>query len=224
MIELIDLTMPIREGMRTYPSPNHPRVEISKMATLDKEGRATRRVVLGTHTGTHVDAASHFIEGGGSVDRLELDVLAGPAYMIDLSAMPPGGEIRKGHLAELERLPKVSRLILRTDWSRMLRDDSYYIDHPYLSMGACEHIVSRGIRFLGMDIPTPEKPGEHCTPESDSPNHKYLLGNGVTLVEGLTNLDKIPSSLFNIIALPLPIVEGDGAPARVIALCGNSLW
>ncbi|MDP6560837.1 MAG: cyclase family protein, partial [Candidatus Binatia bacterium] len=77
--EIIDLTFPIHEGMQTFPVHWHPVVEITQLGRLDVEARETRKMVLGTHTGTHMDAPRHFIEGGKTIDEVTLDILVGPA-------------------------------------------------------------------------------------------------------------------------------------------------
>lgn len=216
-MNIIDLTFPIDEGMLTYPSPNHPRIEISILGRIPMEGRSTRKIVLGSHTGTHVDAPSHFIAGELSVDKLNLEILVGPAHMIDLSFLRPKEIITKEHLCVLEQKLSVERLILKTGWSQMWNSKRYFYEYPYLAPEACEYITKKGIRLLGMDVPSPENPDATPSSDEDSPNHKYFFKHGVILVEYLANLDKITVNDFNIVALPLSIAGSDGAPARVIA-------
>lgn len=82
---IIDLTYDLEEGMPTYPAPWHPVVEITKLGRIGLEGRETRKLVLGTHTGTHVDAPTHFLQNNRSVDRIPLDKLVGSVSIVDLS-------------------------------------------------------------------------------------------------------------------------------------------
>src|SRR5689334_1081246 len=94
----IDLTFPIHEGMTTFPVHWHPIVEITQLERHGIENRETRKLVLGTHTGTHCDAPLHFVPGGQSVDSFALDTLIGPAFVADLSASRPSQELDVGDL------------------------------------------------------------------------------------------------------------------------------
>jgi arylformamidase len=216
-MNIVDLTLPIHEGMLTFPSKNHPSVEISVLGRIEETGRATRKISLGTHTGTHVDAPAHFLKNGLSIDRLDLSALIGKAHMIDLSALPPKTAIQKSHLTEAGSLEGVERLVIRTGWSAQWNTGRYYSDYPYLSQAACEFIVSHHVKLLALDVPSPDNPMDCHGSNNDSPNHKFLFGNGVVLAEYLANLDKISVADFFIAALPLPVRDGDAAPARIIA-------
>ena len=93
----VDLTHPIRQGMVSFPSPNHPAPEVTVLARHEDQGRMTRRLVLGTHTGTHLDAPLHFIPGGDPVESIALERLVGPAQVADLSYLwaAVGGHARR---------------------------------------------------------------------------------------------------------------------------------
>ena len=87
---IIDLTYPIHEGMTTFPAHWHPVVEITVLGRHGIENRETRKLILGTHTGTHCDAPRHFVPGGKTVDLLPLDIFIGPAFVMDFSDSRPG--------------------------------------------------------------------------------------------------------------------------------------
>jgi len=216
-MNIVDLTFPIHEGMLTYPSKNHPKVEISILGNIKEAGRTTRKIILGTHTGTHVDAPAHFLENSLNIDQVDLQILVGKAHMIDVSSVPPRTAIQINHLTEIDNYQGLKRLVIRTGWSSKWNTDIYYSDYPYLSHETCEYLISRKIKLLALDVPSPDNPLDHYGSGNDSPNHKLLFRNGVVLVEYLANLDRIDVSDFFIAALPLPICDGDAAPARVIA-------
>lgn len=215
LMKFIDLTLPIKEGMLTFPSPNHPKVEISIMGKIKTAGRETRKIIMGTHTGTHIDAPLHFLKNGLTIDKLDLNILTGPAHMIDLNGIM--GPIKVSHLRKLDDYPGIVRLIIRTGWSKKWNTEVYYTGYPYLSEKACRYIIRKKIKLLGFDTPSPDNPLDNFYSLKDSPNHKYFLKNKVILVEYLTNLDKIGNSDFFLIALPLRIAKADASPARVIA-------
>ena len=217
-MRIVDLTLTIHEGMQTFPTHWHPFVEITQLGRHGIEDRETRKLVLGTHTGTHVDAPRHFIPGGMTIDEIPPDVFVGPATVVDFSMVAPQTEIGTATLAAAVGNESCERLILRYDWSDQLGTMRYYSDHPYLSEDAATWLVSRGCRLLAMDTPMPDNPkhGRGCP--KDSPNHKILLGNNVILVEYLANTRSIAKRSVEILVAPLKIERGDGAPARVYAV------
>jgi arylformamidase len=218
---IVDLSYLIHEGMTTYPSPNHPRVEITQLGRHGIENRETRRVVLGTHTGTHCDAQRHFIAHGSTIEYVPLELLIGPARLLDLTDVGEKQSVDAPLLNKRLGTPVGERLVLRYDWSSRWGSISYYRDHPFLTVEAAEWLVANGVHLLGMDTPTPDSPRDDAASNNDSPVHKILLSNGVTLVEYLCNLEQIQRDRFELIALPLKIKNGDGAPARCVALLGE---
>ena len=215
----VDLSHSLHEEMTTFPSPNHPRLELTELARHETEGRATRRLVIGTHTGTHVDAPLHFLPDTRSVERLDLEALVGPAAVADLSGTDPLTEVGVERLAAaLGGEPKHPRVILRFDWSRRFGDvDEFYGRSPYLSTEAVTWLVARGVRLLGMDTPSPDDPRNGFGSGNDSPNHKILLEAEVVLLEYLNNLDRLDADQVFLVALPLNLAGADGCPARAIA-------
>lgn len=215
---IVDLTYPIHEGMTTFPCHWHPVVEVTLLGRHGIENRETRKLVLGTHTGTHCDAPRHFVPGGQTVDTLSLETLIGPACVVDFSKSQPSQEMG---VADFERdlgegCPE--RVVIRFDWSDHWGKAEYYTDHPFISQAAAEWLVDRGVRLLGMDTPMPDNPANARGSTLDSPNHKTLLGNGVILVEYLCNLKELHQREVQLIVLPLRIVDGDGSPARCVAI------
>jgi len=215
---IVDLTLPIHEGMQTFPVHWHPHVEITQLGYLERENRETRRLVLGTHTGTHMDAPRHFVEGGASVDEIALDQLIGPATVCDLSAISPRRPVHIDDLTVRIGDDRPARVILRYDWSDHFGKAEYYTDHPYLSEAAAAWLLDRGCRLVAMDTPMPDDPRNGRGSERDSPIHKLLLGNGVVLVEYLTNLRALMRLDVLLIVAPLRIRGGDGSPVRCIAI------
>jgi arylformamidase len=219
--QIVDLSFPIHEGMQTFPVHWHPMVEISQLGRLAIEGRESRKLVLGTHTGTHVDAPRHFVAGAPTIDQIPLELFVGPATVVDFSAAK---DLQEMQIGDLERqLPdrKVERLIIRYDWSDNWNTNRYYTDHAYLSEDAAAWLVKRGVRLLGMDTPQADSPKNGRGSGHDSPVHKILLGAGVIKLEYLTNLRALTSREIELIALPLNIRDGDGSPVRCVAVVGD---
>lgn len=215
---LVDLAYPIHEGMTTFPVHWHPLPEVTLLGRHGIEGRETRRIVLGTHTGTHIDAPSHFVPGADGVDSIPLDVLVGPCTLLDFTDLPERTGIGARLLEERIGDGPAERIVLRFDWSHRWGSLAFYENHPYLTPDAAEWLISSGCRLLGMDSSMPDDSRNGKGSERDSPIHKILLGARIVLLEYLCNLDKIRATKFTLITAPLNILGADGAPARCIAV------
>jgi arylformamidase len=217
-MKIIDLSLPIEEGMMTFPTHWHPVVEITILGRHGIEGRETRKLVLGTHIGTHADAPRHFIPNGGTIDEVPLDVLIGPATIADFTGCPSLYEIDIPELKQKlgDKIPV--RLILRTGWSQYFGNLKFYNEYPFLSENAAQWLMEKGVRLIAMDTPSPDNPAHSRGTPKDSPNHKVLLGAGVVLVEYLTNLKSITAPEVELIVMPLKLKGCDGSPARCVAI------
>jgi arylformamidase len=218
MKRIVDLSMSIHEGMQTFPTHWHPMVEITQLGRHGIENRETRKIVLGTHTGTHIDAPRHFVPGGRTVDQIALEQINGPATLIDMTHVPAGGSVDTPDLAAAVGNRPVERLLIRFDGCKRLGTMQYYTDHQWLTQDACRWLVKSGCRLLGLDTPMPDNPSSGPRSEEDSPNHKILLGAEVILLEYLINLRAIEANEFDLVVAPLKIRDGDGAPVRCFAI------
>ena len=81
--KIIDITVPISPSTRVFPGDPEPSIE--SVCTLEEDGCAVSKLSFGSHTGTHVDAPSHVLEGGKPVDNVELEGLMGRAVILDFS-------------------------------------------------------------------------------------------------------------------------------------------
>jgi len=198
---LIDLTMPISEGMPSNPDHFPPR--ITRYAELDSRGWIASELVLDSHLGTHIDAPSHFLANGISLDRIPLEQLVGPVQVMRLP-------VASGEAISASQIPPIvrDRVLLATGWeSQATQPDTYFRTFPYLSLEAARLLVESGVRLVGIDGPSVDYDGSV---------HVLLLEAGVVIVENLVNLGQLPDLCWAAI-LPLPIVNGDGSPARAIA-------
>lgn len=218
---IIDLTFPLHEGMTTFPVHWHLPVEVTVLGRHGLENRETRKLTLGTHTGTHCDAPRHFIPDGTTVDNISLDVLVGSARVLDFTDIPEKSAVTESDIEKRLGSERPERVIHRFGWSKHWGTRKYYPDHPFLTKGAARLLVDRGVKLVAMDTPMPDNPSDHAYADEDSPIHKILLGSGVVLVEYLTNLSEITQDHVELVALPLKIVDGDGSPVRCIAIEGE---
>lgn len=163
------------------------------------------RYSLGSHTGTHVDPPSHFIESGLTVDKLPLELLMGRARVVEISHPV----IDEGALAEFDFTADV-RLLFKTRNSYLWNQRKFTEDYVYITPAAARVLVDNGIKVVGIDYLSVEKFGaEECE------THVTLLGANTVIIEGL-DLREVEPGDYDMICLPLKIRDGDGAPARVI--------
>ena|ERR1043165_6628911 len=204
---IYDVTVPIRAGMPIYEGD--PSLNIEPWSALAKGDSANVSYLhLGAHTGTHVDAPAHFIEGASKIASLPLDVLIGPARVI---SVPDDATEIDPEFLRICDLKDVSRILFHTRNSGFW-NEGFRKDFTHVLPEAAELLVERGIKLVGNDYLSVEKfhSGHHRT-------HLTLLRNGVVIVEGL-NLTGVPAGDYELICLPLKIADGagDGAPARVV--------
>jgi arylformamidase len=216
--EIIDLTYDLHEGMLTFTAPWHPVVTITQIGRIFLEGRETREVRLGTHTGTHVDAPLHVVSKGTCIEKIPLERLVGRVTILDFSVVGTRGEVS---VNQLKRVALGKKLLFRFGWGVHWGTSQFYRDWPYFSKSAASYLIDEGVEMIGLDTPSPDNSGivlsgKVLGSEADSPIHKMFLRANVVLVEYIANLDKVPDPEgWNIAALPLRIRGGDGSPARV---------
>ena len=204
---IYDITVPIRSGMPVYEGD--PGIEIKAWTALAKGDSSNVSFLhFGAHTGTHVDAPAHFIQGARKIDALSLETLIGPARVIRVPDEVM--EIDPDFLAKCD-LAKVERVLFHTRNSNFW-SEGFRRDFTHLSPEAAEKLVGLGVKLVGTDYLSIEKfhSGHHRT-------HLALLSNNVVIVEGL-NLSEVPAGDYELICLPLKIAEGagDGSPARAV--------
>jgi arylformamidase len=211
---VIDLSQPYFPGMphgSTIPAPS-----FREARTLEEHGLRCLELTLPIHLGTHLDAPSHFLADGGTIDQVGLDTLVGPAVCVAVEK-GPDEPIEIGDLEpQCAKAETGDALLIRTGWSDKFTDPGYY-RHPYLAAQTARWVVERGFRILGVDTVTPELPGHLRTPSYPYPVHNTLLGNGVLILENLV-LSEVAGTRFTLFVGALKIIGGDGAWARVLAL------
>jgi arylformamidase len=200
--------------MLVYPGDPSPSFE--NYATLQKDGVNLTRLIMGSHTGTHLDAPRHFIRDGIGIDKIPPDKLIGEAYVADLSKKPIGSGITSRDLRQEleEKIVRDDIVAVYTGCSEHWGDASVSRDYTYLSADAADYLVSKNIRAVGIDYLSVEK---FKAPEPVA--HKTLLGNGIFIIESLSNaLKQFVGRRILMICMPIKLQDGDGAPSRVVAV------
>ena len=204
MTRFIDVSVPLKIGMPAFPG--NPEFELNAVKRIADGGSSNvSRLVLGTHTGTHVDAPWHFFDHGITVDALALDLLIGRTRVIEI---PKRGGITRDDLAAAG-LREDLRVLLKTPNSALWNGESFRQDFTYLDESAASYLVDQGVKVVGIDYLSVEqfkKPG--------APAHRALLSRNAVIIEG-QNLSDAAPGMYEMYCLPLPVTGGDGAPARV---------
>lgn len=211
-MRVLDLSHPIHAGMPVYPGT--PRPGVAPANTIAEHGFAERLLTLSSHTGTHMDAPAHLLEGGRALDSYPPARFVGPGCVVDLAGFGLATSLL--HDQE-ERLRGCAFALLRTGWSRFWGSPEYFRGFPALTIEAASWLASLGLSAVGVDAISVD-PVE----STDLPVHRVLLGAGVLLIENLTNLEHLPPSGFTVCSLPLPLADADGAPCRAIAVLDDT--
>lgn len=190
-------------------------------------------LTLGTHTGTHIDAPSHFFSDGVTVDKLDLgQVTAAPAVVVDCRGKGERERITwedlepyvKGTKDEGRQRPlgKGVAVLFLTGWSRHW-NTPLYSTHPYLCPDAARRLMALGVRVVGVDAMSPDL----VLPDTGDAleTHKAILGAGGVIVENLKGLEGVFDELevvemkkdLRVSVLPLSLTECDGSPVRAVA-------
>ncbi len=205
---IYDVTVPLSNELPTYPGD--PGIQIGDWRSIANGDSANVSVVnFGAHTGTHVDAPAHFIDGAPKIESLPLDALIGECVVV---------EVPEDHLVVEEAFvkehvpPGTKRVLFKTRNSAFWKTTEFHKDFTYLDMPAANWLCDQGAKLVGIDYLSIEKfksPGH--------PTHLALLSKGVVIVEGL-NLADVPPGKYELICLPLRLRSrmGDGAPARAV--------
>jgi arylformamidase len=208
-----DLTHLITRDMPVYPGDPSP--EFRPIATIENQKVNVTRIIVGSHTGTHVDAQKHFIANGNSIDKEPLDKFMGEAVTLDISNVHIGNGITGSDLENFSKAVKNKDiLLLYTGTSdKWTKDDTIRTNFTYLEPSAADWIVNHDIKCVGIDTLSVEKYGF-----KEGLTHKKLLSSGIGIIENLnSNLKKISRTRSFLICMPLPLEGVDGAPTRAIA-------
>ena len=210
MKRYIDLTHRIEENMPVFPGDPQP--EIKEVMTLGKDICTVQSICLGNHMGTHLDAPSHFIEGGMTVDQIPLETLIGNATILDFADKGKNDLIGKEALQQHRHsLGPGARILMKTGWDKKFLSAAYYENFPCLTLDAAEYLASKNIALLGMDTPSPSP-----LDDPDQAIHKTLLGAGIVILESVKSLTLVEQDECQLIVLPLPFRGFSGSPCRVV--------
>ena len=207
LMDIVDLSLTVSPGMRG--------VSMTIANTLKDDGWNAANWTLYSHSGTHADAPIHFEASNQTIDQMPLLNFMGKAKVIKIDHTQPKQWLVPADLGEHAELVSAGDcLLLHTGWSLHLDDTETYRDGlPRISDELAHWLVEKGVKLIGVEAPSV---ADVNNLEEVDRIHKILLGAGITIVEGLCNLDLLKPEVF-FMALPLKLESGDGCPVRAIA-------
>jgi arylformamidase len=203
----IDVSVPL--GTETPIFEGDPTFDLERALSI--AGGAVcnvSRVSMGVHTGTHLDAPVHFIDGARASESIPLEAGIGPGWVVDATALE-GPQITADDLAGLDIPADVTRLLFKTRNSALWAKPGFSSDFIGLHAGAADALVARGVRLVGVDYLSVAPFGEGAG------THRPLLAAGVAILEGI-DLRAVEPGPIELLCLPIRLVGSDGVPARVL--------
>jgi arylformamidase len=192
-----DVTRGLTNDMLVYPGDIYP-----EFHQKDAGNYLISTLHLSSHTGTHIDAPTHYLKAGDTIDTIPLANLLGTCRVIDIPNIE--GIIHRDPLVGM--MGNEKRILLKTSFSGK---NTFSGNYPSLSLDAARYIVSCGVKCIGIDSPSIE------SFQCDGSVHRHLLINNCIIIE-LLDLSGVTAGVYEMVALPLRLTGLDGAPARVI--------
>ena len=212
-MNVIDLTLTVSDKIPTFPGSPQP--SFIPWENVKEDGYNLELLFLSTHTGTHMDAPYHFREKGAKIHEISLKKLVSEAVLIK-SKKKDGESITKIDIQKFEKkhgkIASFSSVIFYTGWQRNLQKKYYFTKNPGLSVSAAKYLASKKISLVGIDSPSID-----LGKDSKFSVHQIFAKKGMLIVENLANLEKIKSSKFHLVVLPLKLKNATGSPVRAIA-------
>lgn len=213
-MKIIDLTHLITPRMPVFPGTEPPEIGIS--CTVEEHGFLEKKISMYSHTGTHIDAPAHMIDGGVTLDRFPIETFFGRACVYRHQVAEKSISINR--LEQLsEQLRSSDFLLIATGWDRFWGEQTYFDDFPVLEEETARWLVQFGLKGVGVDVVSADRMDSR-----DFPVHITLLGNNMVIVENLKNINTITGNSCQFSCLPLKLQDADGAPVRAMAVVDYS--
>ena len=212
--EFVDMTRMLEDGMPYWPT--QPKYEAETIESLEKgDSSYFRKIVMCEHTGTHIDAGCHFVQGKESIDEVPVTQIIGRAVNIDVTDTPPCGTTSVEKVKAFEKkfgeIQSGDIVFFRFGWDEKYESKEYLQDWPGISLEVGKYLYGKGVKAIGCDAMALDAFG------TNNPNHPFLLGNGVNIVENVDKLGELPA-IFSVIGLPCRFKGGSGSTLRLVAL------
>ncbi|HZC48791.1 MAG TPA: cyclase family protein [Nitrososphaeraceae archaeon] len=210
-MKAIDLTLGISADTKVFPGSPQP--SFIKWSKFDVHGYDSEVMFLSTHTGTHMDAPSHFISGAATIDKIEIDRFVCNNALLLKIEKKSNQTISLDDIIVGEEIKEKDTIVFFTRWESQIEKDNYISENPGLSTDAAEYLVEKKVNAVAIDTPSID-PGIDASFKA----HKILLSNDILVIENLCNLEKFNTGRFTLIITPLKLISASGSPVRAIGI------
>lgn len=212
-LKLIDLTHTVVPDMPQWPGDNQP-LALHRNSVHGPDSHMSSSMEFGCHTGTHIDAPLHFLDGQPGIDRLPLEGFVGTGVVIRAGdgayAGPLGPEVCDG-----VDLTDIDFVLFDTGWDRYWGQERFYREWSYLSPELAKLLAGAGLKGVGLDTPSLDPYNGHAA-------HDICAPAGMINLENLANLGALPDQGFTLLALPLKLEGTEASPIRAVAMVNES--
>ena len=210
-MKVIDLSHALERGMPVFPGS--PEAGLERIAAFDKEGYNETRLVITTHTGTHIDCGLHFLPAGFDAANTAAERFFGRGLVIDCRNLGRQSITSNYLSGYADKIRRADFVLLQTAWDQFWGKEAYFSGYPFPEAEAAAFLASFQLSGVGIDAISLD-----AADSTQYPVHHTLLSAGIVLIENLTCLEKLPESDFYFSCLPLKIKSGDGSPIRAVAI------
>lgn len=208
-MRVIDLTMRITPSIKVFPGS--PRPSFIPWSRFDSHGYDTEAVFMSTHTGTHMDAPSHFAPGLASIDKIRASRLVCSAVLI--RALKKANQLVERQDLAGAQIRQGDAVVISTGWEKRSAKSNYMTQNPGLSGDAARYLGGKKVNAVAIDGPSID-----AGLDGKFNAHNILLPRNVLVVENLCNVSKITTNRFTLVMSPLKLGCATGSPARVLAI------
>ncbi len=209
---IIDLSQSINSDIKRYPGS--PNVSFLKWSKYSIDGYDSEAIFLSTHTGTHMDAPSHFIKGAEPIDIIDVNrFVMNNVHLLKISKSSNQYITTEDIINSNTDIKENDSIILSTGWENNYNSDDYMSSNPGLSPDAATYLSNKKINAVAIDSPSIDS-----GMESKFPVHQILLKNDVLVIENICNLTQINKKILKLIAIPLKLQGATGSPIRALAI------
>ncbi|HZD36575.1 MAG TPA: cyclase family protein [Nitrososphaeraceae archaeon] len=214
-MRVLDLSLEIDSNLQVFPGSPQPL--FIKWTKYEVHSYDSEIMMMSTHTGTHLDAPSHFVPQTTSIDMIGVDRLVSPALLVHV---PKAANelITPSDLRDIENIDQGISIIFRTGWlHRMIAKRDYMISNPGLSVATAKFLAEKKVNAVGIDGPSID-----IGSDRHFSTHKTLLDKGILIVENLCNLESLQhKDNFTLLINPLKLKGASGSPVRALAILDN---
>ena len=212
-MKVVDLTLEISNDLPSFPGS--PKPQFIPWADIKHDRYNLELLFLSSHSGTHMDAPFHFVNGGIKINQISPDRLISKAVLVNVKKKSDQ-PVTKNDILEFEKkhglIRKNSSVVFHTGWQLNLQKKYYFTNNPGLSESAARYLVKKGVNLVAIDSPSID-----LGKDEKFSVHQIFSKSNILIVENLCNLEKIKKMNFTLSVLPLKLKNASGSPVRAMA-------